>query len=158
MNCKRAIMLVALPLSAVTFLAQFAAAETTVPTSVRQPLVMAQNYQGNQNQPVTQQELDQRAAARQQRAQRAARQREAQLAAARQQEAQRAARQQEAQRAAARQREAQLAARQQEAQRAAARQQEAQRAASRRVWVDGHWDNGFLGIGRKWVPGHWEQR
>lgn len=26
----------------------------------------------------------------------------------------------------------------------------------RRVWIPGHWEPGFLGIGRKWVEGHWE--
>ena len=24
-----------------------------------------------------------------------------------------------------------------------------------RVWIPGHWDNGFLGIGRHWIPGHY---
>jgi hypothetical protein len=24
--------------------------------------------------------------------------------------------------------------------------------------VPGHWESGFLGIGRKWVAGHWENR
>lgn len=26
----------------------------------------------------------------------------------------------------------------------------------RRVWVPGHWESGFLGIGRRWVEGRWE--
>ncbi len=28
----------------------------------------------------------------------------------------------------------------------------------RRVWIPGHWESGFLGIGRRWVEGHWEYR
>ena len=28
----------------------------------------------------------------------------------------------------------------------------------RRVWIPGHWESGFLGIGRKWVAGHYENR
>ncbi|MBW4471705.1 MAG: hypothetical protein KME45_15035 [Stenomitos rutilans HA7619-LM2] len=28
----------------------------------------------------------------------------------------------------------------------------------RRVWIPGHWERGFLGIGRKWVAGHYEYR
>ncbi|XGV98720.1 MAG: hypothetical protein ACAF41_07220 [Leptolyngbya sp. BL-A-14] len=28
----------------------------------------------------------------------------------------------------------------------------------RRVWIPGHWERGFLGIGRKWVAGHYESR
>lgn len=28
----------------------------------------------------------------------------------------------------------------------------------RRVWIPGHWERGFLGIGRKWVAGHYETR
>lgn len=29
---------------------------------------------------------------------------------------------------------------------------------SRKVWIPGHWESGFLGIGRKWVEGHWDYR
>jgi hypothetical protein len=29
---------------------------------------------------------------------------------------------------------------------------------NRRVWIPGHWERGFLGIGRRWVEGHWEYR
>ena len=36
------------------------------------------------------------------------------------------------------------------------RQAEIRRNAPRRVWIPGHWESGFLGIGRKWVEGHWE--
>lgn len=32
------------------------------------------------------------------------------------------------------------------------------RQESRRVWIPGHWEAGFLGIGRRWVDGHWEYR
>ncbi|MBW4695888.1 MAG: hypothetical protein KME27_29595 [Lyngbya sp. HA4199-MV5] len=28
----------------------------------------------------------------------------------------------------------------------------------RRVWIPGHWERGFLGIGRKWVAGHYAYR
>jgi hypothetical protein len=28
----------------------------------------------------------------------------------------------------------------------------------RRVWIPGHWERGFLGIGRKWVAGRYEYR
>lgn len=38
------------------------------------------------------------------------------------------------------------------------RRDEIHRDASRRVWIPGHWESGFLGIGRKWVEGHWEFR
>jgi len=44
------------------------------------------------------------------------------------------------------------------AQREAAQREAARRNAPRRVWVPGHWESGFLGIGRKWVEGHWENR
>ena len=40
--------------------------------------------------------------------------------------------------------------------REAIRREEARR--EQRVWVPGHWEHGFLGIGRKWVGGHWEKR
>ena len=33
---------------------------------------------------------------------------------------------------------------------------DARRPEFRRVWVQGHYQPGFLGIGRRWVPGHWE--
>jgi hypothetical protein len=33
-----------------------------------------------------------------------------------------------------------------------------QQYGNRRVWIPGHWEPGFLGIGRKWVEGHWEYR
>ncbi|PSB26819.1 hypothetical protein C7B82_18365 [Stenomitos frigidus ULC18] len=32
------------------------------------------------------------------------------------------------------------------------------RDQQRRVWIPGHWESGFLGIGRKWVEGHYENR
>ncbi len=39
------------------------------------------------------------------------------------------------------------------------RQREAiRRDQARRVWIPGHYEPGFLGIGRKWVEGHWENR
>ena len=47
-------------------------------------------------------------------------------------------------------------ARREEARREEARREEARR--DRRVWIPGHWESGFLGIGRKWVEGHWETR
>lgn len=40
----------------------------------------------------------------------------------------------------------------------ALRNQERRRDAVRRVWIPGHYEPGFLGIGRKWVEGHWEER
>lgn len=33
-----------------------------------------------------------------------------------------------------------------------------QQYGNRRVWIPGHWEAGFLGIGRRWVAGHWEYR
>ncbi len=45
--------------------------------------------------------------------------------------------------------------RQQEQTRRAA---EIRRAASHKVWVPGHWEAGFLGIGRHWVDGQWVNR
>lgn len=36
--------------------------------------------------------------------------------------------------------------------------QPVRRVEPRRVWIPGHWEPGFLGIGRKWVEGHWENR
>ena len=36
--------------------------------------------------------------------------------------------------------------------------QDLRRNQVRRVWIPGHWEPGFLGIGRKWVEGHWEER
>ncbi len=38
------------------------------------------------------------------------------------------------------------------------RRNEFRRDEHRRVWIPGHWESGFLGIGRKWVAGHWETR
>lgn len=38
------------------------------------------------------------------------------------------------------------------------RDRDSGRDQHRRVWVPGHWDTGFLGIGRHWVPGHDENR
>ncbi|HEY9612395.1 hypothetical protein [Allocoleopsis sp.] len=38
------------------------------------------------------------------------------------------------------------------------RRDEIRRDAPKRVWIPGHWESGFLGIGRKWVEGHWEFR
>jgi hypothetical protein len=32
------------------------------------------------------------------------------------------------------------------------------RPVSRQVWIAGHYEPGFLGLGRKWVEGHWETR
>ena len=32
------------------------------------------------------------------------------------------------------------------------------REQQRRVWIPGHWEPGFLGLGRKWVEGHYAQR
>ncbi len=32
------------------------------------------------------------------------------------------------------------------------------RRNDRRVWIPGHYEPGFLGIGRHWVEGHWENR
>lgn len=32
------------------------------------------------------------------------------------------------------------------------------RRNDRRVWIPGHYEPGFLGIGRRWVEGHWEDR
>lgn len=32
------------------------------------------------------------------------------------------------------------------------------RRERRRVWVPGHYESGFLGIGRRWVEGRWEYR
>ena len=32
------------------------------------------------------------------------------------------------------------------------------REQPRRVWISGHWESGFLGIGRKWVEGHYAYR
>ncbi len=32
------------------------------------------------------------------------------------------------------------------------------RDSQRQVWIPGHWERGFLGIGRKWVAGHYEKR
>jgi hypothetical protein len=32
------------------------------------------------------------------------------------------------------------------------------RPVERRVWVAGHYEPGFLGIGRRWVAGRWEVR
>lgn len=32
------------------------------------------------------------------------------------------------------------------------------RDEARRVWIPGHYESGFLGIGRHWVEGHWENR
>jgi hypothetical protein len=32
------------------------------------------------------------------------------------------------------------------------------RPTSHRVWIAGHYEPGFLGLGRKWVEGHWETR
>lgn len=32
------------------------------------------------------------------------------------------------------------------------------RREERRVWISGHFEPGFLGIGRHWVEGHWETR
>ncbi|BAU11934.1 hypothetical protein LEP3755_24580 [Leptolyngbya sp. NIES-3755] len=40
----------------------------------------------------------------------------------------------------------------------AQRNQDRRREVTRRVWIPGHYEPGFLGIGRKWVEGHWEQR
>lgn len=40
----------------------------------------------------------------------------------------------------------------------AQRNQERRREMTRRVWIPGHYESGFLGIGRKWVAGHWEER
>lgn len=48
--------------------------------------------------------------------------------------------------------------RREEARREEARREEGRRDAPRRVWIPGHWEPGFLGIGRKWVEGHWEDR
>jgi len=45
-----------------------------------------------------------------------------------------------------------------EARRAEIRREEVRRDSERRVWIPGHWEPGFLGIGRKWVAGHWETR
>ena len=41
---------------------------------------------------------------------------------------------------------------------AALRRDELRRNEARRVWIPGHWESGFLGIGRHWVEGHWENR
>ncbi len=38
------------------------------------------------------------------------------------------------------------------------RREELRRNEARRVWIPGHWESGFLGIGRHWVEGHWENR
>jgi hypothetical protein len=38
------------------------------------------------------------------------------------------------------------------------RRYDSRRDAHRRVWIPGHWESGFLGIGRKWVEGRWENR
>lgn len=38
------------------------------------------------------------------------------------------------------------------------RQVEYRRQEGIRVWIPGHWEPGFLGIGRRWVEGHWEVR
>lgn len=38
------------------------------------------------------------------------------------------------------------------------RREAVRRDTSRRVWIPGHYEPGFLGIGRKWVEGHWEDR
>ena len=38
------------------------------------------------------------------------------------------------------------------------RRYDTRRDAHRRVWIPGHWESGFLGIGRKWVEGHWQNR
>ena len=50
------------------------------------------------------------------------------------------------------------ALRRDEPRREALRRQDTRRDVSNRVWVPGHWEPGFLGIGRKWVEGHWAQR
>ena len=36
------------------------------------------------------------------------------------------------------------------------RDRDNRREEHNRNWIPGHWDNGFLGIGRHWVPGHYE--
>ena len=33
-----------------------------------------------------------------------------------------------------------------------------QQNSRNRVWIPGHWERGFLGIGRKWVAGHYDDR
>jgi hypothetical protein len=50
------------------------------------------------------------------------------------------------------------AVRRDEARREAIQREAARRQVSKRVWIPGHWESGFLGIGRKWVEGHWEER
>lgn len=50
------------------------------------------------------------------------------------------------------------AARREEARREAMQREAARHQVSKRVWIPGHWESGFLGIGRKWVEGHWEER
>jgi hypothetical protein len=49
-------------------------------------------------------------------------------------------------------------ARRDEARREALQREAARHQVSKRVWIPGHWEAGFLGIGRKWVEGHWEER
>jgi hypothetical protein len=49
-------------------------------------------------------------------------------------------------------------ARQNELRREAAQQQQNRPVANPRVWIAGHYESGFLGLGRKWVEGHWENR
>ena len=51
--------------------------------------------------------------------------------------------------------EAREASRRDEIRRDEIRRAEIRRDAPRRVWIPGHWESGFLGIGRKWVEGHW---
>ncbi len=126
MNRKVAIMLLALPLGALSVMARSAtAAETNFATANQPaPLVVAQlNNQYDQrddHQTRTQQTQARREAERQAQVRREAEQ-------------------------------------QAQARRNAERQAQAHRNTSHRVWVAGHYEGGFLGIGRKWVPGHWTQ-
>ncbi|MBW4520333.1 MAG: hypothetical protein KME16_11610 [Scytolyngbya sp. HA4215-MV1] len=50
------------------------------------------------------------------------------------------------------------AAQREAARREQIRREQDRRQSNQRVWIPGHYEAGFLGIGRKWVAGHWEER
>ena len=138
MNRKTTLAIVALPVGMIALLAKSAAAlDVHSPASSQTPTTIAQRYD--------EQRINHRDDAQRQDEQRIDRRDDAQRYQNRRDEARREAiRRNEARREAIRRDEA--------------RRESIRRDENRRIWVSGHWQSGFLGIGGRWVEGHWENR